>query len=110
MATKKPEKISEKEFEKKIVEFAEKGMTAEKIGDALKKQEIHSKEFPKKISAILKEKNLYTEPELKNIEEKLKKVEEHLQKNKQDKLAKREKDRFASKLRKVKKHLKIPLK
>ena len=110
MAEKKSTKLSEKDFEKKVLELAEKGKTSEKIGDELKKQGIHPKDFSEKISKILKEKNLYAEPELKNTEEKLKKIEGHYKKNKQDKLAKREKDRVFSKLRKVKKYLGIPLK
>ena len=103
-------KVSQAEFEKKVMELAEKGLTAEKIGEELKKQKIHSKEFNKKISIILKEKNKYESPDLKNIENKLKKIEEHFKKNKQDKRAKREKDRIFSQKRKIKKYLKLPLK
>jgi len=107
---KQSKKISEKDFEKKVIEFAKKGLTSEKIGEELKKQKIHSKEFSKKISKILKENNLYKSPELENTKAKLKKVSEHYEKNKQDKKAKREKDRIFSQLRKVKKYLKVPLK
>ncbi len=107
---KQSKKISEKDFEKKVIEFAKKGLTSEKIGEKLRKQKIHPKEFSKKISKILKENNLYKSPELENTEAKLKKVSEHYEKNKQDKKAKREKDRIFSQLRKVKKYLKIPLK
>ena len=35
------EKISMKEFEAKVVELAEKGMTAEKIGESLRHEGIH---------------------------------------------------------------------
>jgi ribosomal protein S15P/S13E len=108
--TEKSKKITEKDFEKKVIELAEKGMTAEKIGESLRKQNIHSKDFSKKISKILKEKGIYVDPDLKNVEVKLEKIKTHLIKNKQDKRAKREKDRFFSKLRKVKKYLKLPLK
>jgi ribosomal protein S15P/S13E len=106
----KEKKISEKEFEKKVIELAKKGITSEKIGETLRKEGIHSKDFPRKISKILKENNSYENPDLKNTEAKLKKVSEHYQKNKQDKRAKREKDRIFSQLRKVKKYLKLPLK
>jgi ribosomal protein S15P/S13E len=102
----KKTKLSEQEFEKKVIELAEKGVTSEKIGETLRKQGIHSKEHNKKISKILKEKNLYVNPDLKNVEEKLKKVTNHYEKNKQDKRAKREKDRIFSQLRKIKKYLK----
>lgn len=99
------EKTSEKEFEKKVIELAKKGLTSEKIGEEMKKEGIHSKEFKKKISDILKEKNLYENPDLKNIENKLEKIKKHYENNKQDKRAKREKDRVFSQLRKTKKYL-----
>ena len=102
---KKPEKLSEKDFEKKIIELAQKGITAEKIGEELKKQNIHPKEYPKKISVVLKEKNLYTSPDAKNIEDKFNRIKNHIQKNKQDKRAKREKDRIFSQLRRTNKYL-----
>jgi len=107
---KQSKKISEKDFEKKVIELAKKGLTSEKIGEELRKEKIHPKEFSKKISKILKENNLYKNPDLKNTEAKLKKVSEHYEKNKQDKKAKREKNRIFSQLRKVKKYLKVPLK
>lgn len=109
-STEKPKKqsskkISEKDFEKKVIELAESGLTSEKIGEELRKQNIHPKEFPKKISAILKEKNLYESPDKKNVEKKLTRISEHYQKNKQDKRSKREKDRVFSQLRKINKYL-----
>ena len=99
-------KISQAEFEKQVIELAKKGLTAEKIGEQLRKQKIHSKEFSKKISAILKENNLYKNPDETNVEKKLEKINSHIQKNKQDKKAKREKDRIFSQLRKIRKYLK----
>ena len=106
----KAKKLTQSEFEKKVIELAKSGLTSEKIGEELRKQGIHSKEFSKKISAILKEKNLYESPDLKNIENKLEKIKSHYAKNKQDKRAMREKDRVFAQLRKTKKYLKIPLK
>ncbi len=100
---KKSKKKTQEEFEKKVLELHEKGLTAEKIGEALKKEGIHSKEFSKKISEILG--GRYTNPDLKNIQEKLTKVEKHVEKNKGDKRAKREKERIAAKLRRLKKYL-----
>jgi len=100
-------KLSKKEFEKKILELAEKGLTTEKIGLELKKQGINAKEFSTKISKILKEHNLYISPDLKNIEAKLQRVEAHYAKNKQDKRAKRERERIFSQLRRIKKYLGI---
>jgi len=101
----KANKLTQEEYEKKVIELAKKGLTSEKIGEELRKQKIHPKEYEKKISKILGEK--YTSPDLKNVEEKLKKIEEHLEKNKQDKKAKRERSRIFSQIRKIKKYLKI---
>ncbi|GAH63165.1 unnamed protein product, partial [marine sediment metagenome] len=70
-------------------------------------QGIHPKEHDKKISKILKEKNKYINPDMKNIEEKLEKIKKHYEKHKQDKRAMREKDRVFAKLRKIKKYHKV---
>ena len=99
-------KISEKEFESKVTELAEKGMTSEKIGEALRHQGIHPKEHGK-ISRILKEKGLYHSPEIKNIKEKLDRVNTHKGKNIQDKRAMRDHERIFSLLRKQKEYHKI---
>ncbi len=107
---KESRKISNIEYEKKVIEFSKKGFKSEKIGEQLRQEGIHPREYGKKISKILKEKDIYVNPDLVNIEEKLKKVVEHYKKNKQDKRAKREKDRIYAKLRKLKKYLKIKIK
>ena len=107
---KETKKISESEFEKEVIELANKGLTSEKIGEELRKKGIHSKEHSKKISKILKEKGIYVNPDLKNVESKLNRINSHYQQNKQDKRAKREKDRVFSQIRKIKKYLKLPLK
>lgn len=106
----KSKKFSQEDFEKKVVELAEKGLTSEKIGEALRKEEIHSSEYEKKISKILKEKNIYINPDLKNVEKKLQNVGNHFEKNRQDKRALREKTRIFSQLRKLKKYHGIPVK
>ena len=105
---KKPEKakkLSQKDYEKKVLELAKKGLTSEKIGEELRKQRIHPKEYHKKISKILGDK--YINPDLKNVEDKLEKVKKHYEKNKQDKRAMREKDRVFAQLRKLKKYFKV---
>ncbi|MCX6749278.1 MAG: hypothetical protein NTW17_00855 [Candidatus Pacearchaeota archaeon] len=99
------QKISEKEFETKVIDLS-KSMTSEKIGEALRKQGIHPKEY-RKISRILKEKGLYINPDVKNMEEKLKKITIHKEKNIQDKRARRERERIFSLLRKQKAYHKI---
>lgn len=99
----KTKKASKEEFEKKVLELAEKGFTSEKIGEALRKEGIHPKEFGKKISKILGSK--YASPDMKNIQENLEKIEKHLEKNKKDKRAMRDKERTSAKLRRLKKYL-----
>jgi len=104
----KPKKLSQLEFEKKVLELAETGLTSEKIGEKLRKQNIHPKDFSKKISKILGDK--YINPDLKNVEQKLERIKKHYEKNKQDKRAMREKDRIFAQLRKLKKYFKIETK
>tara|TARA_B100000315_G_C14466373_1_gene536163 strand:+ start:654 stop:1019 length:366 start_codon:yes stop_codon:yes gene_type:complete len=106
----KVKKLSQSEYEKRILDLAKKGLTSEKIGESLKKEGIQTKDFEKKISKILKEKNLYQSPDLKNLEEKLERVKKHYEKNKQDKRSLRERERIFAEIRKLKKYLKIPVK
>ncbi len=101
---KETKKISQAEFEKKVMELAEKGLTSEKIGETLKREGIHPKEFGKKISKILGSK--YINPDIKNIQDKLEKLKEHSKTNKKDKRAMRDKERTFSKLRRIKKYFK----
>jgi ribosomal protein S15P/S13E len=108
--TEKETKVTQEEFEKKVLELAEKGLTSEKIGEELRKQKIHPKEFKGKISQILKKENKYINTDLKNAQEKLEKLKTHYAENKQDKRSMREKDRIFSRVRRIKKYLKIPLK
>lgn len=99
---KKEKKISQKEFEKRVVDLGKEGLTAEKIGEKLRGEGIHSKDYDKKISQILGEG--YTNPDLKNVEANLGRIEKHFKTNKQDKRAMREKDRVFAQLRKLKKY------
>ena len=101
----KVKKVSQKEFEKKVKELSEKGLTSEKIGQRLKDEGIHPSEYSGKISKILGES--YVNPDLRNVEIKLERIKAHYEKNKQDKRAKREKDRIFSHLRKLKKYFGI---
>ena len=100
-------KISTEEFEKIILDLAEKGLTSEKIGEVLRKQGTHPKEHGGKISKILKKNGKYSNPDVKNVETKLSKVLKHIEKNHQDKRAMREKDRIFAHLRKLKMYFKI---
>jgi len=101
---KKPEKkkLSEKEYEKKVIELAKTGLTSEKIGEAMRKEGIHSQEHEKKISKILKGKSLYINPDLKNVEAKLQRLKKHYQNNKQDKRALKDREKIFGRLRKLK--------
>lgn len=102
---KKKSKLSQAEFEKKVLELADKGLTSEKIGEELRKQGIHSNDYDNKISKILGDK--YVNPDLKNVEVKLERIKTHFETNKQDKRAMREKDRIFAQLRKLKKYFKV---
>ena len=104
---KKVSKLSDKDFEKKVMTLAKEGLTAEKIGESLRKEGIHPKEHGKKISSILIENGAYQSPDLKNIEEKLKKVVRHHEKNKNDKRAMREVVRVSAQLRRLRKYLRV---
>lgn len=101
----KEKKLSQEEYEGKIVELAKKGLTSEKIGEELRRQGVHPKEHKKKISKILEENKLYVNPDLKNVGNKLQRIQNHFEKNKGDKRSMREKDRIFSQLRKVKLYL-----
>ncbi len=96
-------KLTQKDYEKKVLDLAKEGLTAEKIGQRLKNNGIHPKDYEKKIKEILGKE--YVDPELKNVQEKHEKIKIHYEKNKQDKRAKREKDRTFSHVRKIKKYL-----
>ena len=91
--------------EKQVKELAKKDLTSEKIGEELRRQGIHPKDYDKKISKILG--NDYINPDIKNISAKLERVKKHSQENKQDKKAMREKDRIFAQFRKLKKYFKI---
>ncbi len=99
-----PKKLSEGEYEEKVIELAKTGLTSEKIGEKLRKEGIHPGEHEKKISKILKEKNLYTNPDLKNVEAKMENLEKHRQANKQDKKALKDKERLQGWLRRLRKY------
>ena len=106
----KNQKITQEEYEKKVLDLAKKGLTSEKIGEQLRKEGIHPKEYKKKISRILKEKDTYLNPDLKNVQNKLERIQKHFDKNKQDKKSMRERERVFAHLRKLKMYHKVPVK
>jgi len=99
---KKSRKINKEEFQKRVLELADKGLTSEKIGETLRREGIHPKEFGK-ISKILGSR--YVSPDEKNIQEKLEKLEKHLAKNRSDKRARRDREKVSAKLRRLRKYL-----
>jgi ribosomal protein S15P/S13E len=101
--TQKTKKVSKEEFEKRVLELADKGLTSEKIGETLRREGIHPKEFGKKISKIMG--NKYISPDMKNIQENLEKIKKHFEKNKKDRRAMRDKEKTSAKLRRLKKYL-----
>jgi ribosomal protein S15P/S13E len=84
-------KYSEEEVKAIIIKLANKGMTAEKIGLALRDQYGIPKVslYNMKIKTVLKEKDKFEEPTNKNLKIKLDKIIEHFKKNKGDKKANR---------------------
>jgi len=93
MARKKSEKPSEfnaEEIENQVKELANQGLTAEKIGLAIKqKYNIRPKTQGMKISSILKKHSMYQTPDLKNLKQQVDKLKMHLSKNQYDYKTKR---------------------
>lgn len=96
------QKKSEKKFEKPvwlkytaeevkaiILKLANKGMTAEKIGLTLRDQYgiPKVKLYGFKIKEVLQEKEKYEDPNILNLEKKVKKISGHVKKHKNDKRA-----------------------
>lgn len=97
------------DIEKTIVELAKQGNTSEKIGLILKeKHNIKNvkKETGKKISQILKENEVYIDADIKNLKEKIAKLEKHLSKNRHDYPTKRIFPIKSSELRRFEKYRK----
>jgi len=103
-----PRKVSAEEYEKRLLELASQGLTAEKIGQKLREEGIHPKQQKKRVSQVLKENNQYTQPDTQNVKAKLAKLRVHAEKNRQDKRALREVARVQSQYRKLTLHYKIP--
>ncbi|MDE1848442.1 MAG: hypothetical protein KGH55_00175 [Nanoarchaeota archaeon] len=98
------EKLSQGEYEKKVIELAKAGITSEKIGEQLRRQGIHPKEYEKKISDILRKENLYTAPDVRNVEIKLENLKKHFEKNRQDKKALKNREKIFGNLSKLRKY------
>jgi len=101
-------KYTQDEVKKIILDLAEKGLTAEKIGLTLRDRYgiPKTKLYSLKIGKILKEKGKFEEPTKLNLQTKLKKIEEHFKKNKQDKKSERALIITKAKLKKIENYLK----
>ena len=106
-AEEKKEALTLKEIEKIIIELAEQGMSAEKIGLVLRDKynvprlKLHGK----RISQVLKENKMPSQPDLSNLTKKVEKLEKHISKNKQDHTASRIVGIKKSKISKLRKYL-----
>ncbi len=99
-------KFNEKDIEAIVLKLA-KELTPEKIGLVLRDTYgiPTTKIFGKKIGQILREKNLYKDPTLTNLEKKQEALKKHLEKNKQDKTAKRALTIITARISKLKRYL-----
>ena len=115
MATTKPEikiekpvwlKFTKQEVEAIILKLGNKNMSAEKIGLVLRDQYgiPNVKLYNIRIKEILEKKDLFKEPTVSNLEEKLEKIINHYKKNKQDKNAERSLIITKAKLKKSKEY------
>lgn len=105
MIKKIPVKLSKEEIENKVIELSKKGMTSEKIGLALEKEGIGKakKAHGKRIGQILKQHNLYVNPDIENLKKSIENLKKHSQKNKVDQTYKRALLKKEAKLKKLRK-------
>ncbi len=93
------------DLEKKVIELAKQGLSAEKIGLKLRDElGIPSlKVFKLKVKKILETENLWEDPETKNLGNKIENLKKHSEKNIHDYKAKRSAVKALSRLNKLKK-------
>jgi ribosomal protein S15 len=103
---KEPERKKAENIEELVIEIAKKEKSPAKIGQILKEKHniINTKALGKKISQILKENSIEYFDDLTIVNQKIKKLEEHFAKNKQDKRSKRELVKFIGLRRKLEKY------
>jgi ribosomal protein S15P/S13E len=94
-------KLTESEYEKKILELASKGMTSERIGLELKKEKVYSKDFKRRIGEVLQENNIRNEPDLDHLKAAVQTLEKHAKVHKQDMTFKRSLSMKSAMLRKT---------
>ncbi|MBI2628863.1 hypothetical protein HYW74_02175 [Candidatus Pacearchaeota archaeon] len=98
-----PERMKVEEIESLVVDLAKQGNHPAKIGQILKeKHGVHKiSVLGKKITKILKEKKIPYTNDLDFVNKKIKNIESHYAKNKQDKKSEREVVRYLSLKRKL---------
>ncbi|MEA3329821.1 MAG: hypothetical protein U9Q06_03695 [Nanoarchaeota archaeon] len=103
---KKQERAKAENIEELVLEIAKKENSPAKIGLILKQKHniTNIKSLGKKITQILKENKINYETDLNIINKKIKKLEVHCLKNKQDKRSKREIVRFIGLRKKLEKY------
>lgn len=99
-------KFDEKDIEAVVLKLAKQGHTSEKIGLILRDSYgiPTTRILGKKMSQILKENKLYKDSNLLNLEKKQQVIKQHLEKNKQDKKAKRAFTIISARIAKLKKY------
>jgi len=106
----KPDRLKAENIDERIVKLAEEGKSPAEIGIVLKEREgipkakLLGKDM--KISKVLAEKGTKIQDDLADIKKKIKKIEEHLKKNKQDKVARRALIINLAKVRRIEKYKK----
>lgn len=105
MAAKKTEwtKIKPEEFRKIVVELANQGMPAEKIGLVLRDSHgiPNAKVYGKRLGQVLKEEGFEVKSEYVNLSSKLENLKKHAEKNKHDYTAKRSLIKTSSRVSKL---------
>ena len=99
-------KHTQKEIDAIVVKLAKQGLTSEKIGLTLRDSYgvPKAKLLGKSVSKILKENKLYKDTDMKNLGKKEESIKSHLEKNKQDKRARRALTIINARIRKRKKY------
>ncbi len=100
-------KLSLEEVEAIAIKLAGEGHTSEKIGLILRDQYgiPSTRIFGKKLGKILKEKNVYKDANLANVEQKHLRIKTHLQKHHTDRKSKRALEIRTARVRKMKKYI-----
>ena len=100
------EKITQAEVKKLVLELHKQGLSNEKIGLVLRDSHgiAKAKLYGKRIGQILKEEGIVTTPDMTNLKNRAENLKLHIDKNKQDRKARRALIIKEAKMMKLKKH------